>query len=298
MVANSRLGVEGPRFCGKSCGKSVDERHPAISHRQSQGACIVQLQALPAFTDNYIWLLPNNENTVVVVDPGEAGPVLAAADAGLQIGAVLLTHHHHDHIGGVPALLERWPGLPVFAPDDPRIAVPTTPVGDGDRFRAAGFEFDVIAVPGHTSSHVAYHGAGIGEGVLFSGDTLFSLGCGRLFEGTPLQMHRSLSRLARLPGSTALYCGHEYTLSNAAFARVVEPENAPLLRRTQEAQDMRDASRPTLPSTLASELASNPFLRCDQPSVIAAVQRRLGRVPTDAVEVFAEVRHWKDGFSG
>ncbi|MGV8941274.1 MAG: hydroxyacylglutathione hydrolase [Lysobacter sp.] len=258
----------------------------------------MHLQALPAFNDNYIWLLLNDENTAVVVDPGEAGPVLAAAGAGLQIGAVLLTHHHHDHIGGVPTLLQHFPGLPVFAPVDPRITVPTTPVGDGDRIRAAGFEFDVIAVPGHTSTHVAYYGAEVGDGVLFSGDTLFSLGCGRLFEGSPLQMHQSLSRLARLPGATRLYCGHEYTLSNAAFARVVEPENAPLSRRTQEAQDMRDASRPTLPSSLASELASNPFLRCDRPGVIAAVQSRIGRTPTDAVEVFAELRRWKDGFSG
>ncbi len=256
----------------------------------------MHLHALPAFNDNYIWLLFNDENTAVVVDPGEAEPVLAVA--GLQLGAVLLTHHHHDHIGGVPALLQQFPEVPVFAPHDPRIAVPTIPVRDGDRILAAGFELEVIGVPGHTSTHVAYYGAEIGDGVLFSGDTLFSLGCGRLFEGSPLQMHESLSRLARLPAATKLYCGHEYTLSNAAFARVVEPENALLSRRTQEAQDMRDASRPTLPSSLASELASNPFLRCDQPAVITAVQNRIGRTPTDAAEVFAELRRWKDGFRG
>ena len=256
----------------------------------------MHLHALPAFNDNYIWLLFNGENTAVVVDPGEAEPVRAVA--GLQLGAVLLTHHHHDHIGGVPALLQQFPEVPVFAPDDPRIAVPTIPVRDGDRILAAGFELEVIGVPGHTSTHVAYYGAEIGDGVLFSGDTLFSLGCGRLFEGSPLQMHESLSRLARLPAATKLYCGHEYTLSHAAFARVVEPENALLPRRTQQAQDMRDASRPTLPSSLASELASNPFLRCDQPAVITAVQNRIGRTPTDAAEVFAELRRWKDGFRG
>lgn len=258
----------------------------------------MRLQALPAYNDNYIWLLHHGDGTALVVDPGQAGPVLAATDAGLQPSGVLLTHHHQDHIGGVAALLERWPELPVFAPDDPRIAVPSRAVGDGDRIRVGGFQFEVIAVPGHTSSHLAYHGAQIGDGVLFSGDTLFSLGCGRLFEGSPLQMHQSLSRLAGLPGPTGLFCGHEYTLSNAAFARVVEPENAALLRRTQEAQAMRNASRPTLPSTLANELACNPFLRCGEPAVVAAVEARLGRAPADAVEVFAELRRWKDGFTG
>lgn len=257
----------------------------------------MRLQALSAFNDNYIWCLDHDDGgEALVVDPGQAGPVFAAADAGLRPGAVLLTHHHDDHVGGVAELLQRWPDLPVYAPDDPRITTTTEVVGDGSWIRAVGFELDVIAVPGHTSSHVAYFHDAPGGGALFSGDTLFSLGCGRLFEGSPLQMHRSLSRLAALPGTTRLYCGHEYTLSNAAFARVVEPDNAALTRRTQEAKDMRDASRPTLPSTLDSELACNPFLRCDQPAVVAAVADRLGRAPTDAVEVFAELRRWKDGF--
>ncbi len=171
-------------------------------------------------------------------------------------------------------------------------------VGDGTRFTAAGLDWQVIAVPGHTSSHLAYFHDAPAGGVLFSGDTLFSLGCGRLFEGSPLQMHRSLSHLAALPGATRLFCGHEYTLSNAAFARVVEPENAALLRRTQDAKHMRAASRPTLPTSLDSERACNPFLRCDQPAVIAAVTDRLGRAPVDQIEVFAELRRWKDGFRG
>ena len=257
----------------------------------------MHLQALSAFNDNYMWCLNRDGGEALVVDPGEAGPVLAAADAGLRPGAILLTHHHNDHVGGVARLLQRWPDLPVYAPADPRITTTTEVIDDGCRFSASGFEFEVIAVPGHTSSHVAYFHDAPDDGVLFSGDTLFSLGCGRLFEGSPLQMHRSLSRLAALPGSTRLCCGHEYTLSNAAFARVIEPENAALKRRTKEAQDMRDASRPTLPSTLDNELACNPFLRCDQPAVIAAAAHRLGREPVDQVEVFAELRRWKDGFN-
>ncbi|QOW18968.1 hydroxyacylglutathione hydrolase [Lysobacter ciconiae] len=257
----------------------------------------MQLQALNAFSDNYIWCATGTDGTALVVDPGEAAPVLAAADAGLRPSAILLTHHHHDHIGGVEELLQRWPQLRVFAPDDARIGSATDVVADGARFRAAGFELEVIAVPGHTSTHVAYFCGVPGGGALFSGDTLFSLGCGRLFEGSPLQMHQSLSRLAVLPASTRLYCGHEYTLSNAAFARVVEPENAALARRTQEAKHMRDNALPTLPSTLESELACNPFLRCGQPRVQAAVAGRLGHQPADEVEVFAELRRWKDGFS-
>lgn len=257
----------------------------------------MQLQALNAFSDNYIWCATGEDGSALVVDPGQARPVLEAASAGLRPSAILLTHHHNDHVGGVAELLQRWPDLRVFAPDDARITTTTDVVGDGARISAAGFELEVIAVPGHTSSHVAYFHDAPEGGSLLSGDTLFSLGCGRLFEGSPLQMHQSLSRLALLPASTRLYCGHEYTLSNAAFARVVEPENAALARRTQEAKHMRDNARPTLPTTLKSELACNPFLRCGQPAVKAAVAARLGRAPLDEVEVFAELRRWKDGFS-
>lgn len=259
------------------------------------------VQALSAFNDNYIWLLPDasaaatGQAAVTVVDPGDPAPVFAAAAAGLRPGAILLTHHHQDHVGGVAELLQRWPGLPVLAPDDERIEHATLRVGDDARFSVGGHDFHTLSVPGHTRSHVAYHCAA-GDGILFSGDTLFSLGCGRLFEGTPSQMFRSLQRLAALPGSTRLYCGHEYTLSNAAFARAVEPDNPALHRRTEEARSMRNASRPTLPSTLADELACNPFLRCAQPAVVAAVRRRLGAEVADPVEVFAELRRWKDGF--
>jgi hydroxyacylglutathione hydrolase len=253
----------------------------------------MRLTALPAFEDNYIWALVDDEGNAVVVDPGDAAPVLAASDLGLWPAGVLLTHHHPDHCGGVAALRERWPTLPVFAPDDPRIPHATERVGEGSRFRLNNWDFSVLAVPGHTLSHIAFHGA---EGHLFCGDTLFSLGCGRLFEGTPAQMLESLERLAALPGTSAVCCGHEYTLANAAFARAVDPANDALRRRTEEAQAMRNAGRPTLPSTLATELATNPFLRVDTPTVRTAVARRLGREPADRVETFAELRRWKDGF--
>ncbi|HEY5849201.1 MAG TPA: hydroxyacylglutathione hydrolase [Lysobacter sp.] len=253
----------------------------------------MRLQALPALSDNYIWICAADDGSrALIVDPSEAGPVLAAADAGLQPAGILLTHHHHDHIGGVPALLERWPQLPVIGPVDDRIGTATRRVGDGDRIELAGWQFEVIAVPGHTLSHVAY----VGHDLLFCGDTLFSLGCGRLFEGTPGQMQASLSRLAALPGQTRVCCGHEYTLSNATFARVVEPGNPALTRRTEEAKTMRQTGQPTLPSTIASELAANPFLRVDAADVRASLQRQSGQAPADSVEAFAALRRWKDGF--
>jgi hydroxyacylglutathione hydrolase len=253
----------------------------------------MRLTALPAFEDNYIWALVDDEGNAVIVDPGDAAPVLAASELGLWPAGVLLTHHHPDHCGGVAGLRERWPTLPVFAPDDPRIPHATERAGEGSRFQLNNWDFSVLAVPGHTLSHIAFHGA---EGHLFCGDTLFSLGCGRLFEGTPAQMLDSLERLAALPGATAVCCGHEYTLANAAFARAVDPANDALRRRTEEAQAMRNAGRPTLPSTLAMELATNPFLRVDTPAVRAAVAKRLGREPADRIETFAELRRWKDGF--
>lgn len=253
----------------------------------------MHLTPLPALTDNYIWALSGDEGArALIVDPSEAGPVLAAAEAGLKPAGILLTHHHGDHIGGVPVLLERWPDLPVFAPDDERIPAAYRRVTDGEMIEMAGWRFGVLAVPGHTRSHVAYHG----HGLLFCGDTLFSLGCGRMFEGTPEQMHVSLSRLAALPPETRVCCGHEYTLANAAFARVVEPGNPALRRRFEEAQAMRATGRPTLPSLLGDELAANPFLRVDVPEVRAMLARETGRAPADSVDAFAALRRWKDGF--
>jgi len=252
----------------------------------------MRLLPLPAFDDNYIWTLSDGDGGAVVVDPGEAGPVFAAADQGLRPGAILLTHHHADHVGGVAGLLDRWPGLPVHAPDDERIAQASHRVGDGDRVAACGWTFEVASVPGHTVSHIAFHG----HGLLFCGDTLFSLGCGRLFEGSPAQMLASLDRLAALPGTTRVCCGHEYTQSNAAFARAVDPDNTALARRSEEVTSMRRSGQPTLPASLADELACNPFLRVDAPAIQAALAAREARAPADRVEAFAALRRWKDGF--
>jgi hydroxyacylglutathione hydrolase len=253
------------------------------------------LQSLPAFADNYIWTLRDSPaGAPVVVDPGDAAPVLAQADAlGMAPAALLLTHHHADHVGGAAALLERWPGLPVFAPEDARIAVDCRRVGAGDVAEVGAWRFEVVEVPGHTTSHIAFHG----HGLLFCGDTLFSLGCGRLFEGTPAPMLGYLDRLAALPPDTRVCCGHEYTLANAAFAAAVDPDNPALRRRTEEARAMRERNHPTLPATLGDERAANPFLRVDAPAVRDAIAVRLGRVPADRVEAFAELRRWKDGFA-
>lgn len=252
----------------------------------------MRLLPIPAFDDNYVWALEADDGSTIVVDPGDAQPVLAAAEQGFEPRAVLLTHHHDDHIGGVPALRARWPTLEIIAPDDARIPLATTRVEAGDRVERGPWRFEVLAVPGHTATHIAF----FGHGHLFCGDTLFSLGCGRLFEGTPSQMLDSLDRLAALPADTLVCCGHEYSRSNAAFARAVDPDNAALERREQEIIAMRSAHRPTLPVSLHSELACNPFLRVDVPAVRDAVAVHAGEASDDRVQVFAALRRWKDGF--
>ncbi len=256
----------------------------------------MHLQALPSRQDNYIWTLSDDAGNAIIVDPGESAPVLDAARSGLKPVAILLTHHHHDHIDGTAALLAQWPGLPVHGPEDARIPFALDPLGDGDRLELLGTSVHVLSVPGHTLSHIAFHLTRDGDGWLFCGDTLFSLGCGRLFEGTPDQMHASLMRLAALPDDTAVCCGHEYTLSNAAFARAVEPDNAALRDRTEEAKAMRQSGQPSVPSTLAEERRCNPFLRCGTAGVKAAVEAWSGTAPRSDIETLAALRRWKDGF--
>lgn len=256
---------------------------------------------IPAFKDNYIWLLRKGANAVVV-DPGDARPVLEVLEReGLNLTSILVTHHHKDHQGGVADLLARFPAA-VFGPATESITAITQPLRGGESIRLSSLdvEFQVLAVPGHTLGHIAYYGAGC----LFCGDTLFGAGCGRLFEGTPAQMFDSLSRIACLPEETVVYCAHEYTESNLRFALAVEPGNRQLQRRVDEVAVMRAKGLATVPFKLRLEKATNPFLRCGEPEVAASARgkgARAGDTEEAAVSatpgaVFAVLRQWKNDF--
>lgn len=259
---------------------------------------MLKIEALPAFTDNYIWLLQDPEQRAcVAVDPGEAGPVQAWLDAhrDWRLTDILITHHHHDHVGGVLQLKDRH-GAKVYGPATESIPGRDEALVAGQCIQVLGQTLEVIEVPGHTLGHIAYYHDDTREPWLLSGDTLFAAGCGRLFEGTAAQMFSSLQRLAALPTSTRIYCTHEYTLSNLRFAQAVEPNNPEIAERLNRVTELRDAKRITLPSDLHTEQATNPFLRCAEPAVAAAASRQAGR-PLDTPErVFAALRAWKDSF--
>jgi hydroxyacylglutathione hydrolase len=250
-----------------------------------------EIVPLPAFRDNYIWTLRDARHAAVV-DPGEARPVREyLARESLELVAILATHHHPDHTGGIAELVAAR-RVPVFGPRGEPIPEMTDPVGTGDTASIPSLDatFSVIEIPGHTRAHVAYYGAGS----LFCGDTLFACGCGKVFEGTPAQMYASLQRLAALPDETKVYCGHEYTLANIEFARRVDPANAALRSREERSRALRQAGKPTLPSTLGEERATNPFLRCLEPAVIDSANNYLGARISDPVRVFAAIREWKN----
>jgi hydroxyacylglutathione hydrolase len=256
---------------------------------------MLEIIPLPALKDNYIWLLKNKaSNHVAIVDPSEADPVLNLLESdNLTPIAILITHHHWDHVGGIPDITAKY-DIPVYTPKLESVSGSTNPVGEGDivLLKELDLELKILDVPGHTSGAVAYHA----ENMVFSGDTLFTAGCGRMFEGTPPQMHASLSKFKALPDETKLYCGHEYTVANLQFATVVEPQNTAIEQRLFEAKTLRGNNKPTIPSTLAIEKQTNPFLRCEEPDVINAARKQSGKNLEQPHEVFAAIRSWKDNF--
>lgn len=259
---------------------------------------MLQVTPVRAFADNYIWLIhsPQDAKRVVAVDPGDARPVeRTLSERGLTLAGLLITHHHADHVGGVVDLLQNR-DVPMFAPAGESTPGKPTRLRQGERavFESLGLEFGVLDIPGHTAGHVAY----VGHGAVFCGDTLFSAGCGRLFEGTPEQMVQSLAQLAALPPETLVYCGHEYTVNNLKFALAVEPQNAAAADYLEKCRDKRARDEATVPSDIRRERNVNPFLRCDQKSVKQAAEAHAGRGLQSDTEIFAVIRQWKDGFKG
>ena len=249
---------------------------------------------VPAFSDNYIWLLCDDEQQyAAIVDPGDAQPVLEVLkNKNITPIAILITHHHSDHIGGIAALLREYPNLPVYGPKNERIPARTHALQQGDTVHLdkIGTTLRVLDTPGHTAGHIVYYG----DGNLFCGDTLFANGCGRVFDGTLKDLHESLQKLAKLPPDTRIYCAHEYTLDNIGFAKWVEEDNEDLLTREAHCWELIDDDKSTVPSLLADELKTNPFLRCHEKKVIEKAENFAGKPLANATEVFAAIRQWKD----
>ena len=256
---------------------------------------IVPIPALTGTYDNYIWILHDGERAIVV-DPGDAAPVLAYLQTHrLDLLAILVTHRHGDHINGIPKLREVY-NTSVYGPRSEMIPTVTHPIGEGDHVEIGelGLHFDIIHVPGHLPEHIAY----IGNGMLFCGDILFGCGCGKMFVGTPAEFHHSLQRLAALPDDTRVYCAHEYTESNIRFALLCEPDNIALQQRQRDAHALRQQDLPTLPSTIGLEKSTNPFMRCGQQAIAASVMRHFDLVasPADEIAVFAALRAWRNDY--
>lgn len=252
---------------------------------------MLHIKSIPAFNDNYIWLIENSDHRCAVVDPGDATPVLDyLKQHQLTLEAILITHHHHDHIGGVAELVRQFPHIDVVGPAQEPIPTLTHPVEDGDQIELFNERFIVLGLPGHTLGHVGY----VGDGKLFCGDVLFSAGCGRVFEGTMEQMLTSLNKLLALPEETQVYCAHEYTAANLAFAMAVEPDNEQLQFYRDTVIRLRAQGKPTIPTTLQQEKWINPFLRTEAPSVIRSVANRTSE--HDSLAIFTALREWKNDF--
>lgn len=255
--------------------------------------------SVPIFKDNYVWLYPDGitDNSVIIVDPGDAQPVLDYCKKNhLTPSSILITHIHYDHVSGIP-LLTQHNSIPVYGPATSikHYYPQAHPIADQEQLRIGKHIFDILAIPGHTMDHIAYYCKN--TKTLFCGDTLFSAGCGFLFEGSPEQMFQSLSKLAQLPDDTVCYCVHEYTLANLAFAKTVEPNNEAIDEKILYCQKQRKKNASTLPTTLAEEKAFNPFLRCHEPTVITAAENFAGKVLSNPAAVFAILRFWKNTFS-
>ncbi|MDA8816391.1 hydroxyacylglutathione hydrolase [Gammaproteobacteria bacterium] len=254
---------------------------------------MVKIESIEAFTDNYIWLVTTNEGSIVI-DPGESSNIINLVHKNqLDLKAILVTHHHFDHTGGIEEIISHCP-VDVFGPFN-NIQTIRKKLKGGDRLNVIGIEFEIIEIPGHTLDHIAFYSENNGRPILFCGDTLFAAGCGRVFEGTYEQMFESLIKLKNLPTNTNIYCGHEYTLSNLRFAKEVEPFNKDILSRYNKVLKLREKGTPSVPSTLSNELKTNPFLRCDNKEVQENISSKF-KITKENKEIFKALRSWKDNF--
>jgi hydroxyacylglutathione hydrolase len=255
---------------------------------------MINIEPIKAFDDNYIWLMTTNEGSIVI-DPGESINLLSTIkQKNINLDAILITHHHYDHTGGIEELLMKYPNLKVYGPNN-NVDLIKSRLVDGELINVIGINFEVIEIPGHTLDHIAYYANINNSPILFCGDTLFAGGCGRVFEGTFDQMYESLMKLKKLPKNTRIYCGHEYTVNNLKFAKVVEPDNIDLITRYNEALELRKNNIPTLPSTISIELKTNPFLRAEENNVQKIISNKF-KTGFSEKEIFSALRQWKDNF--